>query len=77
MLKYSVLYYKRTNKVHKNKGVTREDGILTIAPPLPLATMPFATTCRRRFKSCLRFDNILKLSKELTFEILKRQNVLI
>ena len=33
MLKYSVLYYKRTNKVHKNKGVTREDGILTIAPP--------------------------------------------
>ena len=31
--KYSVLYYKRTNKVHKNKGVTREDGILTISPP--------------------------------------------
>ena len=32
-LKYSVLYYKRTNKVHKNRGVSREDGILTISPP--------------------------------------------
>lgn len=32
-LKLSVLYYKRTNKVHKHKGTTKEDGILTIHPP--------------------------------------------
>ncbi|KAL9179549.1 hypothetical protein ACHAXT_008839 [Thalassiosira profunda] len=32
-LRYSVLYYKRTNKVHKNRGTTREDGILIINPP--------------------------------------------
>ena len=31
--KYEVLYYKRTNKVHKTKGVSRLDGILTIHPP--------------------------------------------
>ena len=31
--KYEVLYYKRTNKVHKSKGVSRLDGILTIHPP--------------------------------------------
>eukprot|EP00978_Attheya_sp_CCMP212_P018129 scaffold49244_cov52-Attheya_sp.AAC.8 len=31
--RYAVLYYKRTGKVHKNKGVTRSDGILTVMPP--------------------------------------------
>lgn len=32
--KYIVLYYKRSNKVHKTKGTSRLDGILTIhAPP--------------------------------------------
>lgn len=32
-LQYTVLYYKRTNKVHKNRGTCRIDGILTIHPP--------------------------------------------
>lgn len=30
---YSVLYFKRTNKVHKFRGTTREDGILIVNPP--------------------------------------------
>ena len=30
---YTVLYYKRTTKVHKNRGVQRHDGTLHIAPP--------------------------------------------
>lgn len=29
---YTVLYYKRKNKVHKSKGVSKMDGLLTIAP---------------------------------------------
>ena len=38
--KYEVLYYKRTNKVHKQKGVSRLDGILTIhLPPSNLVTL--------------------------------------
>mmetsp|Transcript_23138 Transcript_23138/g.48036 ORF Transcript_23138/g.48036 Transcript_23138/m.48036 type:complete len:1065 (-) Transcript_23138:305-3499(-) len=32
-LQYTVLYYKRTNKVHKNRGTSRIDGILTFNPP--------------------------------------------
>ncbi|KAL7462086.1 hypothetical protein ACHAXS_002486, partial [Conticribra weissflogii] len=32
-LQYTVLYYKRTNKVHKNRGTSRIDGTLTIHPP--------------------------------------------
>ncbi|KAL3822266.1 hypothetical protein ACHAXA_005899 [Cyclostephanos tholiformis] len=31
--RYSVLYFKRTNKVHKFRGTTREDGILIVSPP--------------------------------------------
>lgn len=30
--KYEVLYYKRTQKVHKSRGVTKIDGVLTIVP---------------------------------------------
>jgi hypothetical protein len=30
---YSVLYYKRKNKIHKSKGVSKMDGTLTIQPP--------------------------------------------
>jgi DNA repair and recombination RAD54-like protein len=31
---YSVLYYKRkNNKVHKSKGVSKMDGVLTVLPP--------------------------------------------
>ena len=30
---YSVLYFKRTNKVHKFRGTTREDGVLIVNPP--------------------------------------------
>ncbi|KAL3912282.1 MAG: hypothetical protein SGILL_006944 [Bacillariaceae sp.] len=30
---YTVLYYKRKNKVHKSKGVSKMDGTLTIRPP--------------------------------------------
>mmetsp|Transcript_3669 Transcript_3669/g.6945 ORF Transcript_3669/g.6945 Transcript_3669/m.6945 type:complete len:478 (-) Transcript_3669:2449-3882(-) len=38
--KYEVIYYKRSNKVHKTKGVSRLDGILTIhPPPLNLVTL--------------------------------------
>jgi len=38
--KYEVLYYKRTNKVHKAKGVSRMDGILTVHPhPSNLVTL--------------------------------------
>ncbi len=37
---YEVLYYKRTNKVHKSKGVSRMDGILTVHPhPSNLVTL--------------------------------------
>ena len=36
--RYTVLYYKRTNKVHKHRGTSRQDGILTIAPP-PLCSV--------------------------------------
>ena len=37
---YAVLYYKRSNKVHKTKGTSRLDGILTIyAPPSNLVTL--------------------------------------
>lgn len=32
-LLYQVLYYKRSNKVHKSKGVAKMDGRLSIAPP--------------------------------------------
>ena len=31
--RYSVLYFKRTNKVHKFRGTTREDGVLIVNPP--------------------------------------------
>jgi len=31
-LSYEVLYYKRKNKVHKSKGVSKMDGRLTISP---------------------------------------------
>lgn len=31
--RFTVLYYKRTNKVHKHRGTSRQDGILSIAPP--------------------------------------------
>ena len=38
--KYEVLYYKRTNKVHKTKGTSRLDGILTVHfPPSNLVTL--------------------------------------
>ncbi len=38
--KYEVLYYKRTNKMHKTKGTSRLDGILTIHfPPSNLVTL--------------------------------------
>ena len=38
--KYEVLYYKRSNKVHKSKGTSRLDGILTIhLPPSNLVTL--------------------------------------
>lgn len=30
MTEYQVLYYRRTNKVHKSKGVSKIDGILTL-----------------------------------------------
>ena len=30
---YQVLFYKRTNKVHKSKGVVKFDGSLRVAPP--------------------------------------------
>ena len=30
---YAVLYYKRTNKVHKSKGVAKFDGSLQVSPP--------------------------------------------
>lgn len=30
---YEVLYYKRTNKVHKSKGVAKFDGSLQVSPP--------------------------------------------
>ena len=30
---YQVLFYKRTNKVHKSKGVAKFDGSLRVAPP--------------------------------------------
>eukprot|EP00985_Skeletonema_marinoi_P013562 scaffold6749_cov89-Skeletonema_marinoi.AAC.1 len=36
--RYTVLYYKRTNKVHKHRGTSRQDGILSIAPP-PLCSV--------------------------------------
>jgi len=42
--RYSVLYYKRSNKVHKNRGTTREDGILTIAPP-PSCACTLVSVC--------------------------------
>lgn len=29
-MEYEVLYYKRTNKVHKSRGVSKADGILTL-----------------------------------------------
>jgi hypothetical protein len=29
-MEFEVLYYKRTNKVHKSKGVTKTDGVLTV-----------------------------------------------
>jgi SNF2 family DNA or RNA helicase len=35
---YTVLYYKRSNKVHKHRGTSRQDGILSIAPP-PLGSV--------------------------------------
>lgn len=31
--RYGVLYYKRKKKVHKQKGVSKEDGILVVQPP--------------------------------------------
>ena len=31
--KFDVLYYKRKNKVHKTKGVSKIDGCLTVEPP--------------------------------------------
>lgn len=31
--RYAVLYYKRKKKVHKQKGVSKEDGILVVEPP--------------------------------------------
>jgi hypothetical protein len=30
---FAILYYKRKNKVHKSKGVSKMDGTLTIVPP--------------------------------------------
>jgi hypothetical protein len=37
---YTVLYYKRKNKVHKSKGVSKMDGFLTIeAPPKSVVTL--------------------------------------
>lgn len=41
---YTVLYYKRKNKVHKSKGVSKMDGILTIlAPPKSLVSLTTPT----------------------------------
>jgi len=31
--RYAVLYYKRKKKVHKQKGVSKEDGMLVVEPP--------------------------------------------
>eukprot|EP00804_Cyclotella_cryptica_P029873 CCRYP_010803-RA/>CCRYP_010803-RA protein AED:0.06 eAED:0.06 QI:244/1/1/1/0.75/0.6/5/436/979 len=40
----SVLYYKRSHKVHKHRGTTKHDGILTVCPPPScLVTL---TSCR-------------------------------
>lgn len=33
VISYNVIYYKRTNKVHKSKGVEKMDGILTVCVP--------------------------------------------
>ncbi|KAL7477185.1 hypothetical protein ACHAW6_002999, partial [Cyclotella cf. meneghiniana] len=43
-LKLSVLYYKRSNKVHKHRGTTKEDGILTIRPP-PSCLVTLTSCC--------------------------------
>ena len=43
-LKLSVLYYKRSNKVHKHRGTTKEDGILTICPP-PSCLVTLTSCC--------------------------------
>ena len=38
--RYEVLYYRRSKKVHKARGVSRLDGVLTVsAPPACLATL--------------------------------------
>ncbi|GKY98552.1 hypothetical protein MPSEU_000812000 [Mayamaea pseudoterrestris] len=38
-IQYEVLYYKRTNKVHKSKGVSKSDGILIIDSALQKVTL--------------------------------------
>ena len=43
-LKLSVLYYKRSNKVHKHRGTIKEDGILTIRPP-PSCLVTLTSCC--------------------------------
>lgn len=48
--RYSVLYFKRTNKVHKFRGTTREDGVLIVNPP------PFCT-CRLVSSSATNVNN--------------------
>ena len=40
VLKFEVLYYPRSKKVHKGRGQKKKDGILSIsAPPLSLVTL--------------------------------------
>jgi hypothetical protein len=42
-LSYNVLYYKRKNKTHKARGVTKIDGVLTMTIPMSTTTQPTRT----------------------------------
>ena len=43
---YTVLYYKRKNKVHKSKGVSKLDGTLTFVKSQGTSTTPISVTLR-------------------------------
>ena len=75
---YTVLYYKRKNKVHKSKGVSKKDGVLTVVPP-PKATVVlqggnqtvFKGIQREIAKRILQVDDIVVLGS-YEVEILSR-----
>uniref|UniRef100_A0A7S2YCU9 DNA repair and recombination protein RAD54B n=1 Tax=Entomoneis paludosa TaxID=265537 RepID=A0A7S2YCU9_9STRA len=51
-MEYEVLYYKRTNKVHKSKGVSKADGILKVVPSQGTVVLRASDSASTEEESC-------------------------